>query len=71
MVMVLRGYSYMSKFKYVKDLDKGIFDKLSIDLYAELSEMGLERSELEKAHEEGLNSKLIDLEDTLDIAKYI
>ena len=59
------------KTKYIYQLSA----ELSNDIYNEvrraLCEMGLKDGELNEAIEAAMNSRLCDLEDTIDITKYI
>ncbi|TAA71934.1 hypothetical protein [Planococcus salinarum] len=59
------------KHTYIRLLPEEIQSKICNDVYKALYEEGFRGEELEESIDTAMASKLFDLEDTIDISKYI
>lgn len=59
------------KSQYIHQLPSNTQSRILSDLQAALSNLNLSPEELTEAIESSLNSKLIDLQETIDINKYL
>lgn len=55
----------------IQTLPASIIKQIETDLYISLTSIGIQGEELRQAIERGLNSKLCDLSDTINIKKYL
>lgn len=61
----------INKQSYIHELPQTTQEQIKQDLKSALSALNLKPLELKKAVSDGLNSRLYDLEDTIDISKYL
>jgi hypothetical protein len=61
----------MMKHKYIRQLPVKIQHEIYLDVSQALQKSGLRDEELEPALEGAMDSKLVNLEDTIDIKKYL
>ncbi|MFS1518533.1 hypothetical protein V1503_19030 [Bacillus sp. SCS-151] len=59
------------KTMYVNQLSNETQEQIKNDLIQALSQLQLDTEELNESIEDAMNSRLVDLEDTIDIKKYI